>query len=182
MWTFPLCHKSDVLPTLMLFHAFVGTQFQRPIQCFQTDNGKEFDNTASRAFFAKHGIALRLTCPYTSQQNGRAERVLRTLNDGLRALMFQTALPPSFWLDALATSTYLLNRRPCRPRQNSTPFELLFGTALTTVISASLVVSATLTLQPPLPTSCRHVLFAVSSWDIPWTNVATSATTQRPSA
>jgi histone deacetylase 1/2 len=43
--------------------------------------------------------------------------------------MFQAALPPSFWPDALATSTYLLNRRPCRPRQNSTPFELLFGTA-----------------------------------------------------
>jgi len=26
-WTFPLCHKSDVLPTLISFHAFVRTQF-----------------------------------------------------------------------------------------------------------------------------------------------------------
>lgn len=82
----------------------------------------------SRAFFAKHGITLRLTCPYTSQQNGHAERILRTLNDGLRTLMFEASLPPSFWPDALATSTYLLNRRPCRPRHNSTLFELLFGT------------------------------------------------------
>jgi histone deacetylase 1/2 len=65
-WTFPLRHKSDVLPTLISFHAFVSTQFQLPIQCFQTNNGKEFDNSASHAFFAKHGIALRLTCPYTS--------------------------------------------------------------------------------------------------------------------
>lgn len=128
VWTFPLRHKSDVLPTLMSFHAFVATQFQCSIQCFQTDNGKEFDNTTSRVFFAKHGIALRLTCPYTSQQNGRAERVLRTLNDGLRTLLFHAAIPTSFWPDALATSTYLLNRRPCRPRNNATPFELLFGT------------------------------------------------------
>jgi transposase InsO family protein len=81
-WTFPLRHKSDVLPTLISFNAFVRTQFQVPIMSFQTDNGREFDNSASRAFFATHGIALRLTCPYTSQQNGRAERVLRTLNDG----------------------------------------------------------------------------------------------------
>jgi hypothetical protein len=61
-WTFPLHHKSDVLPTLISFHAFVQTQFQVPIMCFQNDNGKEFDNSASRAFFAMHGIALRLTC------------------------------------------------------------------------------------------------------------------------
>jgi histone deacetylase 1/2 len=128
-WTFPLRHKSDVLPTLISFNAFVRTQFQVPIMSFQTDNGREFDNSASRAFFATHGIALRLTCPYTSQQNGRAERVLRTLNDGVRTLLFQAAIPPTFWPDALAASTYLLNRRPCRPRHNSTPFELLFGTA-----------------------------------------------------
>jgi transposase InsO family protein len=93
-WTFPLRHKSDVLPTLISFHAFVRTQFQADIMCFQTDNGKEFDNTASRVFFAKHGIALRLTCPYTSQQNGRAERILRTLNDGVRTLLLQSITSP----------------------------------------------------------------------------------------
>jgi transposase InsO family protein len=125
-WTFPLRHKSDVLPTLISFHAFVRTQFQVDIMCLQTDNGKEFDSSASRAFFAKHGIALRLTCPYTSPQNGRAERVLRTLNDGIRTLLLQASIPPNFWPDALAASTYLLSRRPCRPRDNSTPYELLF--------------------------------------------------------
>jgi len=115
VWTFPLRNKSDVLPTLIAFHAFVQTQFELKIMCFQTDNGKEFDNSASRAFFAANGIALCLTCPYTSQQNGRAERVLRTLNDGTRALLFQASLP-SFWPDAHLTSSYLLNRRPCCPR------------------------------------------------------------------
>jgi len=126
-WTFPLCHKSDVLPTIISFHAFVRIQFQTSIICLQTDNGKEFDNSASCAFLATHGIDLRLTCPYISQQNGRAERVLRTLNDGVHTLLFQASIPPSFWPDALAASTYLLNRRPCRPRNNSTPFHLLFG-------------------------------------------------------
>jgi hypothetical protein len=35
--------------------------------------------------------------------------------------------PPTFWPDALATTTYLLNRRPCHVRQHTTPFELLLG-------------------------------------------------------
>ncbi|WVZ94605.1 hypothetical protein U9M48_040475 [Paspalum notatum var. saurae] len=126
-WTFPLRHKSDVLPTLISFHAFVRTQFNTDIKCLHTDNGREFDSSASRAFFSTHGIALQLTCPYTSQQNGRAERVLRTLNDSMRTLLFHASVPIRFWPDALATATYLLNRRPSRVHQNTTPFQLLFG-------------------------------------------------------
>lgn len=95
-WTFPLRHKSDVLATLISFHAYVRTQFKCDIQCLHTNNGCEFDNIASRTFFSSHGIALRLTCPYTSQQNGCAERVLRTLNDSLRALLFHASVPPQF--------------------------------------------------------------------------------------
>ncbi|XP_071685263.1 uncharacterized protein [Lolium perenne] len=58
--------------------------FVRPILALQTDNGKEFDNTNIRTLLSTHGTIFRLTCPYTSQQNGRAERVLRTLNDCVR--------------------------------------------------------------------------------------------------
>jgi histone deacetylase 1/2 len=88
VWTFPLRQKSEVLPTLICFHAFVRTQFCTTIASLQTDNGKEFDNHALRSFLATNSIILRLTCPYTSQQNGRAERVLRTLNDSVRAMLF----------------------------------------------------------------------------------------------
>ena len=73
-WTFPLQIKSDVLPTLICFHAYVRTQFRSSIASLQTDNGKEFDNHALRSFLASNGMILRLTCPYTSQQNGHAER------------------------------------------------------------------------------------------------------------
>jgi histone deacetylase 1/2 len=120
---------SDVLPNLLSFHAFVRTQFHCDIQCLQTDNGREFDNSAMRAFFTTHGISFRLTCPYTSQQNGRAERILRTLNDSLRTLLFHASVPLSFWPDALATTTYLLKRRPCHRCANYTPYELLYGVA-----------------------------------------------------
>ncbi|KAK1601681.1 hypothetical protein QYE76_072049 [Lolium multiflorum] len=91
VWTFPLRRKSDVATTLTAFFAFVSTQFGRPIHALQTDNGKEFDNITIRSLLATHGAVFRLTCPYTSSQNGRAERMLRTLNDCVRTLL---SMPP----------------------------------------------------------------------------------------
>ncbi|KAK1699519.1 hypothetical protein QYE76_016216 [Lolium multiflorum] len=127
VWTFPLRRKSDVATTLTAFFAFVSTQFGRPIHALQTDNGKEFDNITIRSLLAAHGAVFRLTCPYTSPQNGRAERMLRTLNDCVRTLLFHASMPPRFWPDALATATLLVNIRPCRVRWSYTPHHLLYG-------------------------------------------------------
>lgn len=128
-WTFPIRQKSEVPHLLKAFYAYVRTQFSCSIKAFQTDNGREFDNTANRALFTSHGTILRLTCPYMSQQNGKAERILRTLNDGIRTLLIHASMPPQWWAEALATSTYLLNRRPCKSQAITTPYELLHGHA-----------------------------------------------------
>ena len=77
------------------------------------------------------GIQFRLSCPYTSQQNGKAEHVLRMINDCLRTMLLHSAAPLAFWAEALQTATYLINRRPCRATGITTPFELLFGVAPT---------------------------------------------------
>jgi hypothetical protein len=106
-WTFPIQQKSEVLPLLRAFHAYVRAQFHLPILMFQTNNGHEFDSIAIRLFFSEHGVALRLSCPYTSHQNGKAERTLRTLNDCLPTLLIHSAAPMTFWVEALSTATYL---------------------------------------------------------------------------
>ncbi|WVZ51872.1 hypothetical protein U9M48_002973 [Paspalum notatum var. saurae] len=36
-------------------------------------------------------------------------------------------MPPSYWVEALATATYVLNRRPCSAIGNAIPYEGLFG-------------------------------------------------------
>jgi hypothetical protein len=126
-WTFPIRHKSEVHHLLTLFYAYVHTQFSRSIKAFQTDNGREFDNTANRTLFTSHGTILRLTCSYTSQQNGKSECILCTINDGIRTLLIHAPMLPQWWTEALATSTYLLNRRPCKPKLLTTPYELLHG-------------------------------------------------------
>jgi hypothetical protein len=57
-WTFSLCQKSDIFPTLSHFFAFVSMQFGRTIWSIQCDNRCEFDNSYTCTFFLSHGIQL----------------------------------------------------------------------------------------------------------------------------
>ena len=110
------------------FFAHIRTQFGTTIKSVQCDNGREFDNSQARTFFLSHGVALRMSCPYTSQQNGKAERSLRTINNILRSLLFQASLPPVYWVKSLHTATYLVNRLATKTLAFSTPYSSLHST------------------------------------------------------
>jgi hypothetical protein len=136
LWTFPLRLKSDTFPTLTHFFPWVSTQFRRPVPALQCDNGREFDNNASRSFFLTHGIQLRLSCPYTSAQNDRAERMICTTTNMLCCLLFQASLPSSYWAEALHTA----------PLPLTSPYT---AQPLPMTTFACSAVPATLTLPPP---------------------------------
>lgn len=127
VWTFPLRFKSDTFTTLSHFFAFVKTQFSCSIQGIQCDNGREFDNASARQFFLLNGVSLRMSCPHTSPQNGKAECMLRSLNNIVRSLLFQASLPSFFWVEALHTATHLINRHPTKTLQHHTPYFALYG-------------------------------------------------------
>jgi hypothetical protein len=120
--------KSDTFATLSHSFAYVLTQFGCTIKTIQCGNGREFDNSASLTFFLTEGVSLRMSCPYTSQQNGKAERMLRTINNVTCSLLFQASMPPCYWADALATATLLINRLPTKTLHMSTPFFALHRT------------------------------------------------------
>jgi len=128
LWTFPLRLKSDTFSTLSDFFAYARTQFGVTVQGIQCDNGREFDNSSSRVFFLANGVRLRMSCPYTSPQNGKAERIIRTVNNTVRSLLFQGSVPPRCWAVTLTTATYLLNILPTKTLNFSTPHLTLFGT------------------------------------------------------
>jgi hypothetical protein len=77
LWTFPSRLKSDALTTLTQFFAYVKTQFGVTIKVVQCDNGREFDNSSSQTFILTHDVLLRMSCPYTSPQNGKVERIIQ---------------------------------------------------------------------------------------------------------
>lgn len=88
LWTFPLPLKSDTYSTLTHCFAYVRTQFGALVKAIQCDNDKEFDNSSARTFFLTSGIHLRMSCPYTSTQNNKADRIIRTTNNIIRSLLF----------------------------------------------------------------------------------------------
>ncbi|KAJ9553280.1 hypothetical protein OSB04_017325 [Centaurea solstitialis] len=127
LWVFPLRAKSEVFSVFKTFRAYVLNQFKTDIQLFQCDNGREFNNQPFLDFLKTHGIKIRFSCPYTSQQNGKAERTIRTINNTLRTSLIQASLPPQFWVEALLSSVHTFNLLPSTTIQYKTPFEVLFG-------------------------------------------------------
>jgi hypothetical protein len=68
-----------------------------------------------------------MSCPYTSLQNGKAERTLRTINNMIHSLLFQASFPVCYWIDGLHTATYLLNCLPSKMIRESCPYVTLHG-------------------------------------------------------
>ncbi|KAK1431722.1 hypothetical protein QVD17_08299 [Tagetes erecta] len=126
VWIYPLKFKSETFTNFAKFHKFIRTQFNRHIKTFQCDLGGEFDNHEFRNFASTHGLVFRFSCPQTSPQNGRAERMIRRLNDIVRPLLMHASLPPEFWVEAVHTATYLHNILPTKRLNFFTPTYALY--------------------------------------------------------
>ena len=55
--------------------------FDTKIKMFQSDGGREFDNTSLGAHFLEHGIYFRKSCPETQSQNDIVELKHYHLNE-----------------------------------------------------------------------------------------------------
>ena len=73
------------------------------------------------------GVKHESIVPKAPEQNGVDERLHRTLVEALRAMLVQSKLPPTFWVEALSTAVYLHNRSPTKSVANMTPFEAWTG-------------------------------------------------------
>ncbi len=59
-----------------------------------------------------HGIQRQFICRYTPQQNGIAERKNRHILEVAHALMADKSMPHHYWVEAVATTVYIMNRTP----------------------------------------------------------------------
>ena len=123
-WLFPLKNKTDVLNTFTEFHKKAERQFSQKICTFQSDWGGEFQSL--NKYLKSYGIHHRVSCPYTPEQNGTAERKHRHLIETSLALLKQASLPPTFWDEAVTIASFLINRMPTPLLANQSPYEKLF--------------------------------------------------------
>ncbi|PKU79142.1 Retrovirus-related Pol polyprotein from transposon TNT 1-94 [Dendrobium catenatum] len=126
-WLFPIMHKSDVTNTFVYFTTFIEKQTNFKIKTIRTDGGGEFVNNHFLSFTKNAGIRHQVSCPYTPEQNGTAERKHRHIITTTRALLHTASLPMSFWLDAAITATHLINRMPSFTTDNITPLKRMFN-------------------------------------------------------
>ncbi|KAI5312002.1 hypothetical protein L3X38_041175 [Prunus dulcis] len=127
LWVYPLFNKSEVFSKFLQFHALIQNQFSAAIKCFQSDGGGEFLSKAFTEFLASKGIVRRLSCPYTPQQNGLAERKNRHIVETAITLLTTAALPGQFWFHSAAHAVYLINRMPSSVLHHQSPYFRLFG-------------------------------------------------------
>ena len=120
-WLSLLHKKSDVFKAFQDFHSMVGTQYQKQIRSWQTDNAKEFLDFAVQQFIHQHGIRHQTSCTYTPQQNGLAERKNRQILEVVRASLFGMNMPRHYWGEAAKSAVYLINRIPSRVIDFKTP-------------------------------------------------------------
>jgi transposase InsO family protein len=103
-------------------------QRERQVKIMRSDMGREFLGGDLQGWFKGRGIEHQTTAGYASQSNGFAERFLRTLQDGIRALLSESGLGAKFWCYAAYHCTRIYNRLP-HSSLDCTPWQACFNTA-----------------------------------------------------
>jgi transposase InsO family protein len=85
-WVFFLQDKSETQEVLKMFLKRAQNESDAKIKNIRSDNGTEFKNTHVEDFLNEEGIKHEFSAPYTSQQNGVAERKNRTLIEMARTM------------------------------------------------------------------------------------------------
>ncbi|GJX24496.1 putative ribonuclease H-like domain-containing protein [Tanacetum coccineum] len=88
---------------------------------------QEFKNKDVIEFCGSKGIKREYSNARTPQQNGVAERKNKTLIEAARTMLADLFLPNTFWVEAVSTAYYVLNRVLVTKPHNKTPYELLTG-------------------------------------------------------
>nr|GEX11110.1 hypothetical protein [Tanacetum cinerariifolium] len=73
------------------------------------------------------GIKKEYSNARTPQKNRVAERKNRTLIEAAKTMLVDSLLPITFWVEAVITACYVLNRALLTKHHNKTPYELLNG-------------------------------------------------------
>ena len=65
--------------------------------------------------------------PKTPELNKLAERMNRTIMERVRSMLSHAKLPKSYWVEALYTAVYLINRSPSVPLKGDVPQRVWTG-------------------------------------------------------
>ena len=125
-----LSNKDDASDHIISYSKAIYNTTGRKLSILQCDGGGEFINGYLQEYCKEEGIHIRTSSHYTPEQNSRAERVNRSIIEGVSSMLLDCQLPWSFWGFAAEAFVYTKNRSPHSKLFRSTPYEQWFGRAL----------------------------------------------------
>lgn len=105
--------KSDFFEAFEFFVRALENETDAKMAYFQTDGDGIFlkDNRLAH-FCEQRGIRHIYSTPFCPAQNGRAERINRTIVEMARTAMIHGAAPRNLWGEAMSNAVYVYNRLP----------------------------------------------------------------------
>ncbi|SGY91570.1 BQ5605_C038g11681 [Microbotryum silenes-dioicae] len=164
LWAYAIGHKSEVFGVFKTWLAEVELETGATLKVLQTNNGGKYRSKAFTDFCKARGTRRQYSIPRTPQQNGRAERVNRSIVEGVLALLADAHLPKTFWEEAVAYFVYCKNLCQHSALDKETPNSVWQGERTNTLALHPFGCTAWLTVAPKLcskldPKAVR-VLFA----------------------
>ena len=122
--------KSEANEYMMKYIAFAERQQENNVKQIITDSGGEFTNNQILEWYRTKGIIHKRLASHAGShaaQLNLSERVNQSITNMTKAMIIQSGLPNSFWIEAMETACYIKNRIQGKGSQYKTPYELFFG-------------------------------------------------------
>ncbi|GKB10607.1 retrovirus-related pol polyprotein from transposon TNT 1-94 [Tanacetum coccineum] len=112
VWVYILKRKDEVFVNFKQWKTMIEKQTRKSIKRLIIDNGLELCQGEFNEFCKNEAIVRHHTVRYIPQHNGVVERMNRTLLERARCMLSNAGLPNIFWVEAVNTACYLVNRSP----------------------------------------------------------------------
>ncbi|CAI7916223.1 unnamed protein product [Closterium sp. NIES-54] len=106
VWVRPVAKKLDALQEFVQWLVVTERQTKKSMLMLCSDRGGEFIGNQFTDFVDGKGIVHNLTFPYTQQQNGMAEREMRTVVESVRTMLLLMGVQHHWWHLALRQAVW----------------------------------------------------------------------------
>ena len=100
--------KDQVFQLFKKFHAMVEREKGKSLKCLRIDIEDEYTSNEFENYCSEYSIRHEKRVPGTSQHNGVAERINRTIVEKVRCMLRMDKLRKSLWAEAVKTACYLI--------------------------------------------------------------------------
>ncbi|CAI7811558.1 unnamed protein product [Closterium sp. NIES-53] len=135
VWTGNMTNRFVAFTAFRTWLPLAERESDTKLKAFQCDGAGEYRSTEFTAYLQERGIRRLFSLPHAHQQSGIAERLNRTLQEKMRALLAQAQLDPLYWPFAMDHATLLHNLLSSSAMQCCS--DVLFNTVLLPLRSGS---------------------------------------------